>query len=265
VAKEGKLTLVSADGFRLAVVSLDYDDGEGQALIDRDDLKGIATALKRAKRARIGFEANSSLDTQDLILDTELIRYRFLSISGSYPDWQKLIPSEFKSFAHFDTVEATRAVNSLKALSDGKSYALDLTVGNDRIVLANPDDKGLAELPADTYGELIKVRLDGGYFGEVLKACGGMVDLKLANSYSSMLFSTNGYQVVVMPMISTVAAEQAKKDKEAKAKETSAKAETQPEGKAEARQAVAEAEAIVKVSKAKTKKHGKVKEPVAVA
>jgi len=30
VAKEDKLTLVSADGFRLALISLDYDDGEGQ-------------------------------------------------------------------------------------------------------------------------------------------------------------------------------------------------------------------------------------------
>ena len=57
MAKEGKLTLVSADGFRLAMISLDYADGEGQALISRDDLKGIVTALKRAKRARVSFEA----------------------------------------------------------------------------------------------------------------------------------------------------------------------------------------------------------------
>ena len=33
VVKDGKLTLVSADGFRLAVISLDYDDGEGQGLL----------------------------------------------------------------------------------------------------------------------------------------------------------------------------------------------------------------------------------------
>ena len=48
VAKDGKLTLVSADGFRLAVLSLDYDDGEGQTLINRDELKGIANALEIA-------------------------------------------------------------------------------------------------------------------------------------------------------------------------------------------------------------------------
>jgi len=51
-AKEGKLTLVSADGFRLAVVSLDYDDGEGQALISRDDLKGVTNALRVCRQQK---------------------------------------------------------------------------------------------------------------------------------------------------------------------------------------------------------------------
>jgi hypothetical protein len=45
-AKDGKLTLVSADGFRLAVISLDYADGEGQALINRDELIGVVNALE---------------------------------------------------------------------------------------------------------------------------------------------------------------------------------------------------------------------------
>jgi len=44
VTNEGKLDLVSADGFRLAHVALDYE-GEGQALIEHEDLKGIARAL----------------------------------------------------------------------------------------------------------------------------------------------------------------------------------------------------------------------------
>jgi len=129
VAKEGKLTLVSADGFRLAVVSLDYD-GEGQALINSDNLKGIANALRRAKRARISFEPNGeSLDGTSLIIDTELVRYRWTSANGNFPDWQKLIPTEFNTFAHFDTVEAIKATNSLKALSEKpKDYPIDLTI-----------------------------------------------------------------------------------------------------------------------------------------
>jgi len=141
-AKDGKLTLVSADGFRLAVTSLDYDDGEGQALINRDELKGVANALKRAKRARVSFEGEDVTKPSSLIIDTELIRYKWVSVSGNYPEYQKLIPTEFNTFASFDTIEAIKAVNSLKALADSRAYPIDLTIGDGKLVMANPDDKG---------------------------------------------------------------------------------------------------------------------------
>jgi len=236
VAKDGKLTLVSADGFRLAIVTLDYDDGEGQALINRDDLKGITNALKRAKRARVSFEpSGESLDGMSLIIDTELIRYKWASVNGDYPDWQKLIPTEFHTFASFDTVEAIKAVNSLKTLSEKlKDYPIDITIGDGKIVMANPDDKGQAELSADTDGE-VKVRVDGQYLGQALRACGGMVELKLTTPLSPMLFSANGYQLVVMPMI-TSEAQKAEAEAEAQAEPvTDTKPVTEPKAKAKAK------------------------------
>jgi hypothetical protein len=81
--------------------------------------------------------------------------------------------------------------------------------------MANPDNIGQAELVADTIGEG-NVRLDGQYLAEALKACGGMVELKLTNNYSPMLFSADGYQMVVMPMLTDKAQEQAKRDAKAK-------------------------------------------------
>jgi DNA polymerase-3 subunit beta len=213
-AKDGKLTLVSADGFRLAVVSLDYDDGEGQALINRDELRGIANALRRAKRARVSFEGEDVTKPSSLILDTELIRYKWTSYGGDYPEWQKLIPTEFNTSAHFDTVEAIKAINSLKVLADSKAYPVDLTIGDGKLVMANPDDKGQADIPADTDGQGF-VRIDGKYLAQALKACGGMVDFKLTNAYSPMLFSVDGYLLVVMPMLTDRANEQAKADREA--------------------------------------------------
>jgi len=228
-ASNGKLSLISADGFRLAEVSLDYDDGEGQALVNADNLKGMINALKRARRARVSFEpSGTSLDGINLIIDTELIRYKWTSVDGQYPDYEKLIPTEFNTFAHFDTVEAIKAVNSLKTLSDSKAYPIDLTIGGGMVVMANPDDKGQAELVADTDGEGF-VRIDGQYLAEVLKACGGMVELKLTNAYSPMLFTADGYQLVVMPMLTDKANEQVKKDREAKAEQpTEQKVEVKP-------------------------------------
>jgi len=223
------LTLISADGFRLAILSLDYDDGEGHALINRDDLIGVANALRKAKRARVSFEPNGeSLDGMSLIIDTELIRYKWTSVNGDFPDYEKLIPTDFNCQAHFDTIEAIKAVNSLKSLSDKpKDYPIDITIGDGKLVMANPDDKGQAELSADTDGG-IKVRIDGQYLAQALKACGGMVEFKLANAYSPMLFSSNGYQLVVMPMLTTEADKQAKADRESKAQ-----AEPQPTEQAE--------------------------------
>jgi hypothetical protein len=266
VAKEGKLTMVSADGFRLAVVTLDYD-GEGQALISRDDLRGIVNALRKAKRVRIGFEkSGDTLDGMSLIIDTEAIRYKWRGADGQFPDYEKLIPTEFNTVAHLDTVEAVKAIASLKVLADSKAYPIDLTIGNGKVVMANTEDKGQAELTADTEGD-VKARIDGGYLAQALKACGGMVDFKLTNSYSPMLFTTEGYQLVVMPMATNEANEQAKRDREAKqAEQAKAEAVTPTEPQAEAEpiaDEVTEGEAEPVADKPKRKR--KAKEPVAVA
>jgi len=218
-AKDGKLNLVSSDGFRLAIIDLDYADGDGQALINRDELKGVINAIKRAKRVRVSFEpSGESLDGMSLIIDTELIRYKWQGVNGEYPITDKLIPTEFNTFAHFDTVEAIKAVNSLKALADSKAYPIDLTIGDGKIVMANPDDKGQAELVADTDGQG-KIRVDGQYLSQALKACGGMVDLKLTNAYSPMLFTVDGYQLVVMPMLTDEAIKAQRAEAEAKAEQ----------------------------------------------
>ena len=249
-AKDGKLTLVSADGFRLAVVTLDCD-GEGQALVNREELRGIANALRRAKRARVSFEpSGESLDGMSLIIDTELIRYKWTSSQGNFPDWQKLIPTEFNTLAHFDTVEAIKAINSLKVLADSKAYPIDLTIGDGKLVMANPDDKGQAELSADTDGQGF-IRIDGHYLANALKACGGMVDFKLTNSYAPTLFTTDGYQLVVMPMMTDKANEQARADRQAKAK---------------AEQPTEQAEPVAETAESQPKatKRSRAKEPVTV-
>ena len=216
-AKDGKLTIASTDGFRLAIVTLDYDEGEGEVLINRDELRGVANALRKAKRVRLGFEQNGeNLEGMSLIVNTEAIRYTWRSADGEFPKYEKLIPAEFNTIAHLDTIEAIKAVYSFRALSDNpKDYPIDLTIGEGKVIMANPDEKGETTIPADTDGQG-SVRVDGRYLAEVMKACGGMVDLKLVNAYSPMLFVTDGCQLVVMPMITDIAKAQMEQDRQAK-------------------------------------------------
>jgi len=263
-AGEGKLTLVSADGFRLAVVTLDCAV-EGQALINRDELSGIANALRKAHRVNLSFEASGeSLDGTSLVIDTELMRYRWRGAEGQFPDYEKLIPAEAQITAHLDTVEAGKAIASLKALADSKSYPIDLHL-NGGIVMSSPDDKGEVTMPADIEGGEVRVRIDGSYLTEALKACGGMVDFKLTDGKSPVLFVVDGYQLVVMPMLTGEAKAGDKAEAEAKPEDTEA-TEPEPEAEAEAdteqAEAVAEAEAVVKAEKPKRSRK---KEKVAVA
>ena len=213
---------------------------------------------------RVGFEkSGESLDGMSLVLDTELIRYKWRGADGTFPDYEKLIPADFNTFVSFDANEAIRAVSSLKVLSDSKAYPIDLTIGNGKVIMSCPDDKGQAEIPADTQGEG-KIRLDGSYLADALRACGGMVELKLVDSKSPMLFTSPDYELVVMPMF---AGESQTPKGEAQtaepvAVETEPAEDTEPE--AEKDNAVAEAEAITKADKPK-RKRSRAKEPVAVA
>jgi len=261
-AKEGKLNLVSADGYRLAVATLDYDDGEGQALVSWDELKGIASALRKARRARISFRSDEDSSIR-LTIDTELIRYRWYGYNATYPNWQNYIPDKFEVTVHFDAIEALKALRLLKVIEYGaKSYPVDIVIGDGKMVLANAEDKAQVEVRADIDGEMY-VRVDGAYLAQILKAFGGMVNLKLTNPASPVLFSQDGYQVVLMPIVSD-------KAKEYQAKATTTKSQPAEEAVAEAQQAEAEAtseetEEPADEEAEKPKRKRKAKEPVAVA
>jgi DNA polymerase-3 subunit beta len=171
--------------------------------------------------------------------------FQFYIVEGI--ELKKVINLADDDYAHFDTIEATKAISSLKVLADSKSYPIDLVIGNGKIVLANPDDKGQAEIPADIDGEGF-ARIDGKYLADVLKACGGMVDFSLANALSPMLFSADGYRVVVMPMVT----DKAQKEAQAKSAEQATE-QAEPETEATKPEAVTEAKVKPKRSRKRDK------------
>jgi hypothetical protein len=242
VVKDGKLTLVSSDGYRLAIANLNLADGEEwEALIHKDDLKGLIPALRKARRARLAFEQKSddgNLLAKYAIVDTELVRYKLPNQDGSYPDYGKVIPTEFTANASFDTKEAIKASRSLLAFwYDDQTKPLYrpliLTIDNGKVTIEAKEDRGKAEIEAETSGEG-KIAVNGKYLVEALKACGGIVNLQMATPSSPMLFSADSYQVILMPI---AMAELAKTE-----------ATSQAEGKA-----IAEAEKVAKETEAKPK------------
>jgi len=238
--EEGKLTLTASDGYRLAEVSLDFEAGEAEALIYASELKGLISALRKAKRVKVSFEQKADeeggLLTKLLLIDTELIRYKFHSQDGEYPDYTKVIPSEFVATASFDTKAMMKASQSLLSSwydDDTKPLyrPLTLAISEGTVTVEAKEDRGKAVIEAEASGEG-KVAVNGKYLLQALKACGGIAEVKIVNASSPILFSSNGYRCLVMPILS-----------EAKAPKAEAKAEANVVAEAEA---IAEAEAKAK-------------------
>ena len=248
--KDSKLTLVSADGYRLAIANLYFDGDEGEVLIHRDDVKGLIPALRKAKRARLAIEqkpdSEGNLLNKYVVIDTELVRYKLPNQDGKYPDYGQIIPSEFTCNASFDTREASRASRSLLSVwYDDNIRPLDhpliLTINDGRIAIEAKEGRGKTEIKADTSGEG-KIAVNGKYLLEALKACDGIVNLQMVNPGSPMLFSVDGYQLILMPIrMSELAETEAKRQ---------AEAETTNQAEAEA---VAEAEKVAQKAQARTR------------
>jgi len=271
--KDSKLTLTATDGFALSEVSLDFEDGEGEALIYASQLRGLIPALRKAKRVKVSFEQQPDDDggllAKSVIIDTELVRYRYQSLEGKYPDYGKIIPSEFNAQASFDTKEAIKAIQSLVTVwYDDKLKplyrSLILTVTDNKVTIEAKEDRGKAEIKAETSGEG-KIAVQGKNLIQALKACGGIAEMHFVNATSPMLFTVDGYRCVVSPLnVEETQAEvkaEAKPEAEAEAKPEAslevaqanlkqAKAEAKPEAIAKAKKAVKVAKANLKQAKA---------------
>ncbi len=247
--KDGKLTLTGCDGFRIGEANLAFEDGEGEALIYASELKGLIPALRKAKRVKVSFEQKPDNDggllAKSIIIDTELVRYKLPSQEGTYPDYGNVIPNEFTVTASFDTKEAIKAIRSLLTVwYDDKLKPLYrpliLTITDSKVTIEGKEDRGKAEITAETSGEG-KIAVAGRYLIQALKACGGIADLKLVNAQSPMLFTVDSYRCVVMPL--NVEETQAPAKAEAKPTETKPKRKAKQKRKAKV-EVVAQAEGI---------------------
>jgi DNA polymerase-3 subunit beta len=249
-AVKGKLTLIASDSYRMAIQTLDIADTEGKALVNGAELRLLVSALRKANRVRLSFKPNPErvTDTADLIIETDAITYELTSYAGEYPDYKKTIPSDLDKSVSFDASDAIKACMTFKAIGtdDKGAYPIDLTLAEDSVKLSNPDGIGEAILPAQVNGDGVTVRIDGAYLSQCLRACGGMVTASLKDAVSPVIFSADGYQQLVMPMLKPTTSEaegeaegeadntaDTDAELEAKIAEAEQEADTEPEQEAE--------------------------------
>ena len=265
--KDGKLRLITCDGYRLAIVALDLEDSDNDILVDAAELHGIVSALKKAKRVRLSYKESSEKDGKSLIIDTEAISYRFKAQQGEYPDYEGVMPSEFVAHASVDSGEIMKACQSLSALWLDRECPIKLTMSEGKITLQAKEDRGEAVIQADVSGQA-EIALNASFLMQALKATGGMVELSIKDAATPVLFSAEDFKVLVTPIVWTepkpvTVDEVTGKEAVEKASVASAKndvaAKSAVSTKDNTRDVVAEAEAVVdkaakKAKSAKTEK-----------
>ncbi len=242
VQKDNRLTFTGCDGFSLSEVNLSFDEGEAEALIYASELKGLIPALRKSRRVKLGIEDkandNGAIVEKFLVVETDLIRYRFRSQDGTYPNYEQIIPTEFTATASFDSKELIRASRSLLTIWYDDSLKplyrpLTLTVAEGKIVVEAKGERGQAEIAAETTGEAT-IAVEGKRLLVALKACGGMVDLSIVDEKSAMLLTVDSHRCLVMPMF--LPKEEAKAEAETEAKgETEAERKGKPRRKRKAK------------------------------
>ena len=140
--KEGKasrLRAVATDGHRLARHELDLPEGA-------KDIPGVIIPRKTvAELRRLLEDADGAIEIG--LSDTK-VQFRFNSveltsklIDGSFPDYQRVIPSGNDKVLTLDAKEFSQAVDRVSTISADKTRAVKLNLDSDRLTLSvvNPE------------------------------------------------------------------------------------------------------------------------------
>ena len=118
---------------------------------------------------------------------------------GSFPDYEKLIPTEAQVEARFDTRELIRAGMAVASLGVVKDATIRLYIEESRVRLSSSDGAGEATIETQTEWEA-KTAVSGRYLAQALKALGVMAELKVKSPGDPILITVDGYRLVLMPM-----------------------------------------------------------------
>ena len=212
------MNLVATDSFRLAKTELDFSLELGQ--INTDGLKVIIPLKTMQEISRI---INSSTD--ELSGDADQLKL-FLSdnqamfvyqgttiisrlIEGHYPDYEQVLPVNFKTEAIVDRGELSRAIKMASIFSANTTNAIDITIDSleQKIIIeavAGQTGSQQAELPAKIDGQNNSVRLNYRYLLECLNVLSaGQVIIKLIDDVAACQISApkdDNYQYIIVPL-----------------------------------------------------------------
>lgn len=176
-AVEGKkpiLRAVATDGHRLARYDLDLPDGAA-------DIPGVIVPRKTvAELRRMLDDADGPIDVA--LSDTKVqftfdgVELTSKLIDGSFPDYQRVIPSSNDKVLMLDAKEFSQAVDRVSTISADKTRAVKLNIDKDRVTLSvvNPESGTATEdLGANYSAEALEIGFNARYLLDITSQISG--------------------------------------------------------------------------------------------
>ena len=208
-AKKGIIRMVGTDGHRLAMA-------EEEVMVDKASLPSTETKVIIPKKAAIeirrlleeddneplvGFTKNMVIFRKSGLVLTSRV------MEGAYPNYQQVVPKEGQKKVKVSREEFEGALRRVSLLSRDKSYAIKLSVTQDRIHLSssNPDlGEANEEISAEYQGEDFSTGFNARYLLDVLSAIDGeFLTLQMETPLSPCLIQEHEnpkFKAVVMPV-----------------------------------------------------------------
>lgn len=187
------LRAVSTDGHRLARFEMPLPDGA-------ETMPGIIVPRKTVAELRKLLD--EAADTVRVSLSENKIRFTFDHIrltsklvDGTFPDYQRVIPTANNKIVEVDPRLFTGAIDRVSTISDGKSRAVKVTLhGKTMILSASSTDAGSATEELEVNGEAeMEIGFNARYLLDITSQIeGDGCRLVLADSASPTIIQDNG-------------------------------------------------------------------------
>ena len=199
-----KLNVVGTDGHRLAKTNIEIDKkniNEQSCIVPRKAVQELTRSLSDKKDCKISLVDNqASFAFSSVTLTTKLI-------DGTFPDYNRVIPSETETNILLDTKVLKPALQRVSILANEKFKGVRIDIDNNRITISseNPEqEQAVEDLDIDNTDTNLSIGFNVSYLIDAVNACSGeLVTLGVNDENTSALItdpSDPNTKYVVMPM-----------------------------------------------------------------
>jgi|YNPMSStandDraft_1061717.scaffolds.fasta_scaffold03526_1 DNA polymerase-3 subunit beta len=193
-----EVRLVATDTNRLAVKKIHIEDIGSSVILPALSLETFTSADLDEDIVIDFSNSKVRLRSKDITLVTSII-------DGNFPQYEKVIPSEFISTIRLDKEVLRESIKRILPISKEEDYAVKFSIKKGKLILSSRSPIGIVfdELSVETEGDEIDLFFSANYITEFLSVGEGIVTIRISGEKDPALFTFDSdpdFIYVTMPM-----------------------------------------------------------------